>query len=307
MKAKHRRAVSALGVLALCAAWVLSASAQELSPRTFWPAPVGTKVVVAGYQFAEGDVLMDPSVPLYGVDSEIHTGILGYLQTFSLWGRSSNVLVELPYSVGTTQGLVVDMPAKRDFAGFNDPGITLTVNLIGAPAMSPADFQNLRENPRPILGISLKLVPPLGYYEEGRLINVGANRWAARLKLGSVLPLQQKWLLEAEAGAWFFSDDDDFVVGKREQDPIYAFEAHLVRRFSPGFWASLDANYFTGGRQTIGGDELADLQSNRRFGATLVVPFRLRNAVKFGFSTGTRTRYGNDFTQVLITYQRVLN
>ena len=37
--------------------------------------------------------------------------------------------------------------------------------------------------------MSLKLVPPLGYYEEGRLINGGANRWAARLKLGSILPL----------------------------------------------------------------------------------------------------------------------
>jgi hypothetical protein len=250
---------------------------------------------------------MDPSVPLYGVDSEIHSGILGYLQTFSLWGRSSNILVEVPYSVGTTQGLVVDMPAKRDFAGFSDPGITLSVNLVGAPAMNRSGFQNLREYPRPILGISLKLVPPLGHYEVGRLINVGTNRWAARLKLGSILPLHPKWLLEAEASAWFFGDDNDFLTGKREQDPIYAFEVHLVRRFSPGFWVSIDANYFAGGRQTIGGEELADLQSNRRLGATLAVPFRGRNAVKFGFSMGTRTRYGNDFRQFLVSYQRFLH
>jgi hypothetical protein len=294
------------GVLIICAAWVLSASAQELSPRTFWPAPVGTRVVVAGYQFAEGDVLMDPSVPLYGVDSKIHSGILGYLQTFGLWGRSSNVLLEVPYSVGTTQGLVVETPAKRDFAGFNDPGITLTVNLVGAPAMSASEFQNLRDHPRPIVGMSLKLVPPLGHYEDGRLINVGANRWAARLKLGSVLPLHPKWLLEAEASVWFFGDDNDYLTGKREQGPIYALETHLVRRFKPGFWASLDANYFAGGRQTIGGDELDDLQSNRRLGATLVMPFAGRNAIKFGFSAGTRTRYGNDFRQFIVSYQRVL-
>ena len=110
-----------------------------------------------------------------------------------------------------------------------------------------------------------------------------------------------------EASAWVFGDDDEFVAGKREQEPIYALEAHLVRRFKPGFWASLDANYFTGGRQTIGGDDLIDLQSNRRLGATLVVPFRERNAVKFGLSVGVRTKYGNDFTQLLLTYQRMLN
>jgi len=294
-------------VFACSIAWSTNVIAQDLSPRTFWPAPIGTKVVVAGYQYAEGDVLMDPSVPLYGVDSKIHSALLGYLQTYNLWGRTSNVLVEVPYSVGTTRGLLVDTPAKRDFAGFGDPGITLTVNLVGAPAMSVADFQNLRENPRPIIGMSLKLVPPLGYYEEGRLINVGANRWAARLKLGAILPLHPKWLLEAEAGAWLLGDDDDFIAGKREQDPIYAFELHLVRRFSPGFWASLEANVFTGGRQTVGSNELEDLQRNRRFGATLMVPFRGRNAVKFGFSAGTRTRYGNDFRQLLIVYQRILN
>lgn len=300
------RLLRAAGVLAFCSAWAIAAGAQQLSPRTFWPAPIGTKVVIAGYQYAEGDVLLDPSVPLYGVDSEIHTGIIGYLQTFSLGGRTSNVLVEVPYSRGTTRGLLIATPEKRDFAGFDDPGVTLTANLIGAPAMDPSEFQTLRENPRPILGLSLKLVPPIGHYEEARLINVGANRWAARLKLGSILPLQPRWLLEVEASAWFFGDDDDFTAGKREQDPIYAVEAHLVRRFSPGFWASIDANYFFGGRQTVGGDKQEDLQSNRRFGATLVVPFRGRNAVKFGLSTGTRTRYGNDFIQFLVAYQRVI-
>lgn len=99
-----------------------------------------------------------------------------------------------------------------------------------------------------------------------------------------------------------------FLTGKREQEPIYALEAHLVHRFRPGgVWASLEANYFTGGRQTIGGDDLIDEQSNRRLGATLVVPFRQRNAVKFGYSLGVRTKYGNDFSQLLVTYQRVLH
>jgi len=293
--------------LLLIWSWSGTAYCQELSPRAYWPAPVGTKVLVLGYAHATGDILMDPSVPLYGVDSKINAGFLGYLQTFSLWGRTSNLLLELPYSWGTTRGLVGNTPARREFAGLSDAGISMMINLVGAPALSPEGFQALRAHPRPLLGFSIKLVPPTGSYQDDRLINVGANRWAMRVQLGSVIPLKPRWLLELEAGAWFLGDDDDFIVGKREQDPIYAAEIHIVRRFKPGFWASLDANYFTGGRQTIDGKQLVDLQSNRRFGGTVVVPFAGRHAVKLGYSIGTRTRYGNDFKQFLMTYQVLLH
>ena len=36
-----------------------AASAQELSPRAFWPAPEGTKVVVFGFQYSWGDVVFE--------------------------------------------------------------------------------------------------------------------------------------------------------------------------------------------------------------------------------------------------------
>lgn len=292
-----------IGAFLYIVLWPCAVLGQELSPRAYWPSPIGTKVIVTGYSYQAGDVLMDPSVPLYGVDSTINTGFLAYMQNFSLWGRTTNVLLELPYSWGTTRGLVGDTPAKREFAGLSDAGISMTINLVGAPSMDQAAFQALRANPRAQLGFSVKLVPPTGRYQADRLINVGANRWAAKFELGSVIPLKPRWLLELEAGVWLLGDDDDFIAGKREQNPIYSAEVHIVRRFKPGFWASLDANFFTGGAQTIGGTELVDLQNNRRFGATLVVPFAGRHAVKAGYSVGIRTRYGNDFKQFLATYQ----
>ena len=49
--------------------WARSAVAQELAPRTYWPIPKGVRVLVFGYAYSEGDVLFDPSIPLYGVDS----------------------------------------------------------------------------------------------------------------------------------------------------------------------------------------------------------------------------------------------
>jgi len=280
--------------------------AQDLTPRAYWPAPRGTKVAVVGYSHVNGDVLFDPSIPLYGVDSRIRTGVLGYLQTFNLAGRTANFVVDLPYSWGTTEGLVGDQEARRDVSGLSDLSATLSVNLLGAPSMTPSDFQALRAEPHPIVGASLKILAPTGRYDPNRLINAGANRWATRLEFGSIIPLKRTWLLELSTGAWLFTDDGDFLPGRREQEPIYAFQAHLVRRFGPGFWASLDANYFVGGRQTIGGNQLGDVQHNSRIGAVVTVPFRGRHAVKLGYFIGVRTAFGNDFDQLVMSYQVLL-
>jgi hypothetical protein len=290
-------------VCSVLVAGTTTSTAQDLTPRAYWPAPKGTRVAIAGYSQVSGDVLFDPSIPLFGVDSKIHAAIAGYLQTFSLWGRTANAVVELQYSWGTTRGVLEDTPARRDFSGLGDLGVSLSVNLIGAPTMTPADFQALRAAPRPILGASVKVLAPTGRYDDDRLINVGANRWAARLELGSIVPLHRKWLLELDAGVWVFTDDGDYLPGVREQDPIYNLQAHLIRRFSPGFWASLDANYFVGGRQTIDGNELVDVQQNSRVGAMVVVPFRGRHAIKVGYFVGVRTEFGSDFDQFLVSYQ----
>jgi hypothetical protein len=150
---------------------VHSAAAQELTPRAYWPAPKGTKVLVIGYSDAEGDILFDASIPLYGVDSELNAGLLAYVQTLSLWGRSSNLIVELPYVWGETRGLVGDTPASRKFSGFSDLGVTLSVNLMGAPSMTVEEYLAFRADPEAILGASLKVIAPTGEYDESRLIN----------------------------------------------------------------------------------------------------------------------------------------
>ena len=299
----------ALALSAIVIAYVICARpvhAQELTPRAYWPAPVGTKVAVFGYAYTSGDTLLDPSIPLYGVDSKLHHGVLAYLQTFALAGRTANIVLELPYSRAETSGLIVETPVSRSYSGFSDVSATLSVNLIGAPAMSPEDFQALRAKPHPILGASLKVVAPTGNYDKDRFLNTGGNRWAVKPEIGGMIPLTPKLHLEGELGVWLFGNDDDFLAGKKEQDPILSVEVHLVRRFRPGFWASLDANYFTGGRQTIGGNQLRDVQRNSRLGATLVVPFAGRHAIKFGYATGIVTEYGTDFDQYLLAYQVLL-
>jgi hypothetical protein len=278
------------------------ATAQELSPRAYWPTPVGTKLLVAGYQFASGDVVTDPSLPVTGVDSRIHTGLIAYQQTFGVAGRTSNLQVEMPYTSGTTTGQYLGRDARADVSGAGDLALTFAINLFGAPAMDRAAFREFLGAPEPVLGVSLKLVAPTGEYDPDKLINIGTNRWAVRLQFGYIQPLTPKWLLEASVGAWFFEDNDEFLGETRKQDPIGALNVHVVRRFRPGFWASLDLNYYVGGHTTVGDDRNADLQRNSRMGLSVAYPFRRRHVVKLGISEGVVTESGGDFRTITFNY-----
>jgi hypothetical protein len=280
---------------------------QELTPRFYWPAPIGTKVAVAGYSYLLGDIFMDPSIPIYGVETRLHMGFFAYMQSFSLLERTASVLVELPYTWGITKGTVVNTAAEIKLSGFNDLGITLAMNLLGAPSMSPADFQYMRDNPRTILGTSLKVFLPTGQYFSDKLVNVGANRWAFKPEFGALIPLIPKLLLEVEAGVWFFTRDKEFMMGTRKQEPIISGELHLVKRFKPGLWASLESNFFWGGQQKIGENQLVDRQRNSRIGATFALPVHRRHSFKLGYSFNIITEYGTDFHLFLVTYTMLLN
>jgi hypothetical protein len=285
---------------------VAEVGAQEITPRLFWPLPKDTKILVAGYAHSSGDMLFDLSIPIDEAESRINTGVLAYTQTLDLWGRTSNILVSLPYSAGVARGYLEGSPEETDFSDFGDLSVTLNVNLRGAPTMNKEEFLAFRANPRPIIGASLKIIAPTGQYDPDRLINVGSNRWTARLKLGSAVVLKPSWLLELSASGWFFSDDPDFVTGRKEQDPVYTIESNLIKRIRPGLWASLDVTYYRGGRQRIAGIELDNSQRNLKVGGTLVIPFLDRHAIKIGYADGVIIRYGDDFDQFLLSYQLVL-
>ena len=287
---------------------VKSSCAQELTPRANWPAPKGTKVAFVGYQYSFGDVLTDRSLPITGLDSQIHVGFLGYLQTFSLINRTTNLIIELPYTSAATTGIILapakETLARRDMAGIADISVTFGMNLIGAPTMDIEEFQELRNNPRQILGVSLKILIPTGAYEEDKLINIGSNRWAFKPKLGYMIPLTKKWLVELDLAMWIFTDNDEFLGKTRKQDPIFASEFHLVRRFTPGFWAAIDINYFRGGRSNLVDQ---DLQRNSKIGCTIAYPFTGRHSLKVGFSMGVVTETGDNFKTLMLSYNVRLN
>jgi hypothetical protein len=281
-------------------------SAQELIPRAYWPAPVGTTAIVFGARHQWGDVVTDPSLPLVGVDSRINSGVLGFQRTLGLFGRTSNIQLALPYSSGTTKGLVEGEPGRRDVSGFGDISATWSVNILGAPAMTLESFRSFLQDPKPIVAASIKVVAPTGQYDKDRLINIGTNRWATRLRVGYIQPLASRWLLELAIGTWLFEDNDEFLGTTREQKPITAFDVSLIHEIGDGFWASLDGTYYAGGRTRVDGTRNFDFQRNSRLGFSVAYPYRRRHIFKASYTNGLTTESGGDFDSIGLTYVYVL-
>lgn len=279
-----------------------SAAAQELTPRAYWPTPDGTNVLAVAYQYTTGDIVTDPSLPITGVDSTINYFLASYQRTFDLSGRTATLQMNLPFARAETEGLVAGEYRRRDVSGMGDVRVRLAINLKGAPSMDREAFRALLADPKPIVGVSMILQFPTGQYDADKYINLGTNRWALKPAVGFIWPFHRRWMLEAELGAWIYGDNEDFVGQTREQEPIGSAELHLIHIIRRGIWASLDANYYVGGKTTVDDVEQGDLQRNSRFGATLYLPFQRRHAVRLSLSTGVVTESGGDFTMAALGY-----
>ena len=70
----------------------------------------------------------------------------------------------------------------------------------------------------------------------------------------------------------------------------------------PGFWASLDLNFYYGGRTTVDQVLKADLQRNSRLGGTLLFPFKRQHAIRGSYSIGIVTESGDSFQKFTLGY-----
>jgi len=276
------------------------ASAQELEPGAYWPLPKGLNIVTAVNSFNWGDVAFDPSTPFDQARATINTTAFSFTGTFGLAGRSTNAAVVVPVVSGHVTGLYLGAPAEANRFGLGDPRFRLAMNLVGAPAMTPKVFASYHQ--RTIVGISVTAVAPLGQYDPAKLINIGNNRWSLRPELGFSGTFGH-WVVELMAGAWLFTDNTDFYGGKtRAQHPIGETQLHITYKFKPSMWLAADANFFTGGRTTVGGTVNADLQRNSRLGATFSAGLDPHQAIRFSVSRGAYTTVGADFTAIAASY-----
>src|SRR5688572_28785574 len=171
-------AASSLALLPMAA----SASVQELEPGAYWPRPAGLNILTVVNSLNWGDVAFDASGPIDEANATINTTALSYTRAFSLASRSANASVVLPVVAGHVEGRYLGEPAEAHRFGLGDPRLRLAMNLVGAPAMTPAEFASYHQGT--IVGASITVAAPLGEYDPTKLINLGTNRWSFKPEVG---------------------------------------------------------------------------------------------------------------------------
>ena len=282
-----------------------SVRAQELEPRAYRPLPIGLHFGLLVYSFSSGNVVVDPTAPVEGLDLEVSTLTAGYLRTFSLFGRSSAASVVLPYVVRATGAGTLDSVLISDSrSGPADARLRLTHLLIGGAAERPAEFA-LHQSRRS-LGVGLTVSAPTGNYRSERLVNAGANRWGFKPEIGTSIR-RGRWINEIALGVWLFTPNHDGPFGlTKTQDPLGSLQFHFSYNFRNGMWLGIDGNYFAGGAAQIEGLDPVNRERNSRIGLTLSIPLSRKDSIKLAGHTGAFTRAGADFNVGVVSYQRLL-
>lgn len=297
------------GVLVFLVLRVYVSAAQDLAPRAYLITPIHSNAITVTYSNYRGDLLFDGAVPITGSTANVDTFVVTYTHSLHVFGRSANFSAGLPYGVGNFRGKVTGTEAYAYRSGGFDSVYRFSVNILGGPAMKLQDFRQWHQGT--ILGVSVKLVAPTGQYDPAKLINLGTNRWALKPELGFSRKLGN-WLIDSYGAVWLYTANRDFLKlpgvssepNSQKQRPIFAFEGHLSYDIRPRLWASLDGNFWTGGRTSVNGVENPKTQQqNSRLGATVSVPLSKRQSVKFGYNRGAYIRYGGNYQTVSLAWQ----
>lgn len=276
-------------------------SAQELEPRSLTNVPIGTQFVGLGYGYGQGSILLDPSLPIEGLNAKMNSVLVAYVQSFNFFGMSAKFDAMVPWAHGYWDGLYNAEDTSTSRMGMGDPRFRVSVNFIGAPALNGNEYS--KYNQKTIVGASLQVIDPLGQYYSDKLLNLGSNRWTFRPQLGLSQKLN-KWYLEAYMGLWIFTPNNRFYGGSRlTQKPIYTTKIHIIRSFPKRIWAALDMGYGIGGQASVNGELKDTRQSNFRYGATLAVPVYKSHTLKLAFYSGTRMEKGHEISALVLVYQ----
>ncbi len=279
-----------------------TARAQQLEPRAYSPSPVGLNIMGVAGLYTEGGIVTDPTSPIQNLQARVVSLAPYYARTFGLLGHQASVTLLTPFAEANAHGDVLGSGRSIDRSGAMDPQARFAMNLVGGPALRPAQF--LQHRPGTTVGASMVVSAPLGQYDPAKLINLGANRWACKPEIGLSQPLAD-WIFEVYAGLWFFEANDSFYGGKvKRQEPLASYQAHIVYEVRPRLWAAADFTYFSGGETTIEGTRQHDRQDNTRGGLTVSVPIGQANSLKLSWSRGVSTRIGSSFDAYGVAWQR---
>lgn len=282
-----------------------SIKAQDLEPRLLSPIPVGGNFAIASYGYSVGNILLDNTLPIEDLSARLNTLVPAYARSFSLFKKLAKLDIITPYAFGTYNAIVdgVDTSATRH--GFGDPMIRLSMILIGTGALNPTEFSE-QEQTKFNLGVSFRVIAPIGQYDPTKMINLGTNRWAFKGTLAASYTLSRKWVFEGHVNPYLFSENKSFFNGNTlKQKALISTQFHTTYIFKTGIWiaASLGRSFL--GETVLNGEEQNNLQNTSRYGLVFSYKVSRHSALKLGFTSGITARYGADFTTLVLAYQYI--
>ena len=278
-----------------------SAEAQDIEPRAYSNAPIGVNFLIGGYAYTRGGVAFGAQLPITNPHLDTSSAVLAYARVLDLWGMSAKFDAIVPYTWLSGTAEYKGETVSRTVNGFANAAFRLSVNFYGAPALTLKEFTGWEQDL--IIGASLRVIAPVGQYDDTRLVNIGNNRWSFKPELG-ISKAVGPWTFELAPSVTFFTDNADFFGGNNfAQAPFYAVQGHILYSFQSGAWIALDGVYFSGGHTTLNGVKSDNEQRNTRAGFTVALPIDRQNSLKLSASTGITTRTGSEFTAVGVAWQ----
>jgi hypothetical protein len=245
---KHINSYKRLVILILTISTILifgkNTLAQDDGARAYWNARAGTHLLSFQYlplsigasdskAFAPGQYIY----PNSDINANIVIGTYAYHFTlfntpsvfaFNIFGGGISADFNTKVSSDSLPPPITPGAAiSQSSLGFSDPNMQLVVNLFGTPP------------------------------------NIGLNRWYGRVALPfkwhfGVFSPGYMSSFELTPAVWLFTENDEFVGHKLENDPLLSLEAHLTHDFTSNFFGSLDMLYQNGFQSKIDGEEVGE-------------------------------------------------
>ena len=193
-----------LNILLTLSAWmfVVNSTAQDLEPRILASIPTGTNILIAGYGYSSGNILLDNSAPIKDLNAELNNAIVAYARSFKLFNKLTKIDVVVPYSFAEFNATLNQIDTSTTRNGFGDPIFRISMLLVGSPPLKPSEFiKHDHDNFK--LGVFLRLKVPVGQYNPDKLINLGSNRWAFKTGVAGSYTLNKKLVFEGHLNMHF--------------------------------------------------------------------------------------------------------
>ncbi|MGI9547795.1 MAG: transporter [Flavobacteriaceae bacterium] len=219
------------------------------------------------------------------VKVNVHTLVIAYVHPFKLGEKLARIDALIPVSFARWEGLLSGLPASTERNGLADPRIRFSLHLKGPPAMEAAEMKKylLEHRKYTTIGVSVAITVPLGQYNDERLLNLGLNQFVFRPQLG-MLHNWGLWSFELTASVFIFTKNNDFFNDSdKRQDPLFAAQAHLIKRFTSRHWISVSTGYGLGGQSVVNRQSNNDVRSNFLGAASFGIPIGKKQSAKFTY------------------------